>query len=187
MSINKDTQLIWENFESSFDKRAMLDHAVKMYQKHGAGIPEIKETLMAAAMSGGPEKAHNVAQYLNSDEFSQALENRLQDEVDGIPHSLQSMDDEVMGEELDRGDEAGDYLAFLKTIARELVKNDMPEDTAMENVLSHPFEETYGEYIRTRGAAGVYTAAAKHKELAEKIGAYHEVDMNALQNWKHVS
>ena len=92
-----------------------------------------------------------------------------------------------VNEELDRGDEAGDYLAFLKSMAHELVKNDMPEDTAMENVLSHPFEETYGEYIRTRGAAGVYTAAAKHKELAEKMGVYHEVDMNALQNWKYVS
>lgn len=92
-----------------------------------------------------------------------------------------------VSEELDRGDEVGDYLAFLKNMAQELVKNDMPEETAMENVLSHPFEETYGEYIRARGAAGVYTAAVKHKELAEKMGVYHEVDMDALQNWKYVS
>ena len=88
-------------------------------------------------------------------------------------------------EELDRGDEAGDYVAFLRTMAKELVNNDMPEEEAMENVLSHPFEETYGEYLRTRGVAGVYTAAKKHIDLAEKMGAYHEVDMNALNNWKY--
>ena len=70
-------------------------------------------------------------------------------------------------------------------MAKELVGNDMPEDSAMENVLSHPFEETYGEYLRTRGVAGVYIAAKKHIELAEKMDAYHEVDMNALDNWKY--
>lgn len=90
-----------------------------------------------------------------------------------------------MQEELDRGDEAGDYVAFLRNMAKELVNNDMPEEEAMDNVLSHPFEETYGEYLRARGAAGVYTAAKKHIELAEKMGAYHEVDMRALENWKY--
>jgi hypothetical protein len=88
-------------------------------------------------------------------------------------------------EEQDRGDEAGDYIAFLRTMARELVNNDMPEETAMENVLSHPFEETYGEYLRTRGVTGVYAAAAKHVQLADKMNAYHEVDMNDLDNWKY--
>ena len=176
MSINQDTQLIWEKYNNPFDKSAMVDHAVKMHQKHGAGVNEIKETLMAAAMSGGPEQAHHVAQYLSGEEFANELEDRLQ-----------SLDNEVMHEELDRGDEAGDYVAFLKSMARELIRNDMPEDEAMETVLSHPFEETYGEYIRTRGAAGVYTAATKHKELAEKMNTYHEVDMNVLQNWKYVS
>lgn len=176
MSINEDTQLIWESYNTSFDKDSMINHAIQMHQKHGAGINEIKETLMAAAMPLGSEQAHHVAQYLNSDEFDNELEKHLQ-----------SADDEVMREELDRGDEAGDYVAFLRAMARELVRNDMPEDEAMETVLSHPFEETYGEYIRVRGAAGVYTAAQKHKELAEKSGAYHEVDMNALQNWKYVS
>lgn len=88
-------------------------------------------------------------------------------------------------EELDRGDEAGDYVTFLRTMARELVNNDMPEEEAMDNVLSHPFEETYGEYLRTRGVAGVYTAAKKHIELAEKMGAYHEVNMSDLDNWKY--
>jgi len=112
--------------------------------------------------------------------------NKIKSEAELIWENYQGQNTGV-NEELDRGDEAGDYLAFLKGMARELVKNDMPEDTAMENVLSHPFEETYGEYIRTRGVAGVYTAAAKHKELAEKMGVYHEVDMNALQNWKYVS
>jgi hypothetical protein len=176
MSINEDTQLIWESYNNPFDKESMLNHAVKMHQKHGAGVDEIKETLMAAAMAGGPDKAHQIAQYLSSDEFTHELKDRLQ-----------SLDDEMMHEELDRGDEAGDYIAFLRSMARELVKNDMPEDEAMETVLSHPFEETYGEYIRVRGAAGVYTAAQKHKELAEKSGYYHEVDMTALDNWKYVS
>lgn len=91
----------------------------------------------------------------------------------------------MMQEELDRGDEAGDYVSFLKNMARELVNNDMPEDEAFENVLSHPFEETYGEYLRVKGVAGIYTAARTHIQLAEKMGAYHEVDMNALQNWKY--
>lgn len=88
-------------------------------------------------------------------------------------------------EELDRGDEAGDYVAFLRNMARELVNNDMPEDEAFENVLSHPFEETYGEYLRVKRVAGVYTAAKAHISLAEKTGAYHEVDMGALDNWKY--
>jgi hypothetical protein len=91
----------------------------------------------------------------------------------------------MMQEELDRGDEAGDYVSFLKNMAQELVNNDMPEDEAFENVLSHPFEETYGEYLRVKGAAGIYTAATTHIQLAEKMGAYHEVDMNDLQNWKY--
>ena len=90
-----------------------------------------------------------------------------------------------VAEELDRGDEAGDYVAFLRNMAKELVNSDMPEEEAMENVLSHPFEETYGEYLRTRGVAGVYTAAKKHIAMAEKMGAYHEVDMHLLNNWKY--
>ena len=98
---------------------------------------------------------------------------------------LSVMQGRTSGKELDRGDEAGDYVAFLRNMARELVSNDMPEDGAFENVLSHPFEETYGEYLRTRGVAGVYTAAKAHIRLAEQMGAYHEVDMNALQNWKY--
>jgi len=90
-----------------------------------------------------------------------------------------------VSEELDRGDEAGDYVSFLRNMARELVNNDMPEDEAFENVLSHPFEETYGEYLRVKGVAGVYTAAKAHQQLAEQMGAYHEVDMGALDNWKY--
>ena len=78
-----------------------------------------------------------------------------------------------VNEELDRGDEAGDYVSFLRNMARELVNNDMPEDEAFENVLSHPFEETYGEYLRVKGVAGVYTAAKAHQQLAEQMGAYH--------------
>lgn len=92
---------------------------------------------------------------------------------------------EKVDEELDRGDEAGDYVSFLRNMASELINNDMPEEEAFENVLSHPFEETYGEYLRTKGVAGVYTAAKAHLGLAEKTGAYHEVDMNALQNWRY--
>jgi hypothetical protein len=59
-------------------KQQLLDHGMNMYQQHGASFPEIKETLMAAAMGRiGPEKAHPVAMYLQSDEFANSLEAKL--------------------------------------------------------------------------------------------------------------
>ena len=59
-------------------KQQLLDHGMNMYQQHGASFPEIKETLMAAAMGRiEPEKAHPVAMYLQSDEFANSLEAKL--------------------------------------------------------------------------------------------------------------
>lgn len=118
---------------------------------------------------------------MNKDKDSQLIwENYSQP----TEHEIEQTETPVR-EELDRGDEAGDYVSFLRNMASQLVADDMPEEDAMENVLSHPFEETYGEYLRVRGVAGVYTAAKKHIDLAEKMGAYHEVDMNELNNWKY--
>ncbi len=92
-------------------------------------------------------------------------------------------DNDVMEGELDRGDEAGDYVNFLKTIAQQ--SGDGSDVDVMENVLSHPFEETYAEYLRTKNASGIYTAAKAHMKLAEEMGVYHEVDIQALDNWKY--
>ena len=71
---------------------------------------------------------------------------------------------------------ADSYMHYLK---------DLSQHASMEDVLSHPFEETYGDYLRTKGVAGPYKAAIAHKALAEKMGVYHEVDTGALDNWKY--
>lgn len=125
---------------------------------------------------------------MSNDKDTQLIWENYSNKFRDDKHEVDSPDEDgtgMMQEELDRGDEAGDYVSFLKNMARELVNNDMPEDEAFENVLSHPFEETYGEYLRVKGVAGIYTAATTHIQLAEKMGAYHEVDMNTLQNWKY--
>lgn len=66
--------------ENIFNKDALLDHAMNMYQQHGTSIREIQETLMALGMREGPEKAHQLALYLKND-FLHDLEARL-DEYD---------------------------------------------------------------------------------------------------------
>ena len=98
-----------------------------------------------------------------------------------IWESYTTESEEIQKEELDRGDEAGDYINFLKNYAEQSGGG----SEAMENVLSHPFEETYGEYLRTKSTTGVYTAAKAHIQLAERMKVYHEVDLQDLDNWKY--
>ena len=69
--------------ESSFDKDALLDHAMNMYQQHGTSIREIQETLMALGMREGPEKAHRLALYLKND-FINDLEAKLDAYDEGV-------------------------------------------------------------------------------------------------------
>ena len=91
--------------------------------------------------------------------------------------------DDMHQEELDLGSESGDYINFLKQMAQQSQPGS--DGDAMENVLSHPFEETYGEYLRSKNATTVYTAAKAHMKLAEQMGVYHEVDIQDLNNWKY--
>jgi len=60
----------------------------------------------------------------------------------------------------------------------------------MEGVISHPFEETYAEYVNQSGLTDPYRAAQAHMKIAETGDTegykfYHEVDLQALENWKH--
>lgn len=120
---------------------------------------------------------------MSNDKDSQLIwENYFKEKQHGA-HDDDEEDVEKVDEELDHGDEAGDYINFLKTIAQQ--SGDGSDVDAMENVLSHPFEETYAEYLRTKSASGVYTAAKAHMKLAEQMGVYHEVDIQALGNWKY--
>ena len=86
------------------------------------------------------------------------------------------LDAEDLGAAADQRDSEG-YVQFLKSLA--------DQGPGMENVLSHPFEETYGEYLRQKEAVTPYKAAVAHKALAEKMGVYHEVNLDALENWKY--
>jgi len=124
--------------------------------------------------------------YLNESQPGKYNDGDGKDErCDHVP--CDDQDKEKVNEELDRGDESSDYIAFLKIMADELVRNDMPEDEAMENVLSHPFEETYGEYVRSKRATGPWTAAKAHVQLAQQLGVYHEVDLDSLREWQYNS
>lgn len=168
MRKDKDMRLIWENYSNKF---------------RGPGAPGVnlaRGYLLQALELIEDEDVHLCA----DSEALQTTIHACKSAIDALSKNIEEVPG-MMEEELDRGDEAGDYVAFLRNMAGELVNNDMPEDEAFENVLSHPFEETYGEYLRTKGVAGVYTAAKAHLQLAEQQGAYHEVDMNVLQNWKY--
>ena len=87
------------------------------------------------------------------------------------------------------GEGSNDYMSYLKQIAQQ-TGDQHPDATSepqghLENVLSHPFEETYAEYLRSKGVTPPLEAAQLHIKAAEQMGAYHEVDLNALQNWQH--
>jgi hypothetical protein len=191
MSKDKDSQLIWENYSNKFRgpgapgvnlARGYLLQALELIEDqdvHLCADAEALQTTIHACKKAIDALSHD------SHEVQEANHDKEKGKYDDGDDEDEKCDYVPCHEELDRGDEAGDYVAFLRNMARELVNNDMPEDEAFENVLSHPFEETYGEYLRVRGVAGVYTAAKAHIRLAEKTGAYHEVDMGALDNWKY--
>lgn len=90
---------------------------------------------------------------------------------------------------LAEGDDSNDYMSYIKQIAQQ-TGTQHPDATSepqghLENVLSHPFEETYAEYLRSKGVTPPFEAAQLHIKAAEQMGAYHEVDLNELQNWKY--
>ena len=188
MSNDKDSQLIWENYSNKFRgpgapgvnlARGYLLQALEMIEDqdvHLCADSEALQTTIHACQSAIEALSHDSHEV--NEEKKKGKDDDGDDEEERCDHV-------PCNEELDRGDEAGDYVAFLRNMARELVNNDMPEDAAFENVLSHPFEETYGEYLRVKGVAGVYTAAKAQQQLADQMGAYHEVDMGALDNWKY--
>ena len=90
---------------------------------------------------------------------------------------------------LSEGETVNDYMSYLKQIAQQT--GDQHPDAAsganghLENVLSHPFEETYAEYLRSKGVTPPLEAAQMQIKAAEQMGVYHEVDLDALQNWQY--
>lgn len=210
MSKDRDSQLIWENYSNKFRgpgspgvnlAKGYLLQALELIEDQDVHLcadeDALRTTIVACkkAIKALSHDSHEVnekkGKYDDGDDKKERCdyvpcnEKDKKGKYDDGDDEDEKCDYVPCHEELDRGDEAGDYIAFLRNMARELVNNDMPEDEAFENVLSHPFEETYGEYLRVRGVAGVYTAAKAHIRLAEQTGAYHEVDMSALDNWKY--
>ena len=93
---------------------------------------------------------------------------------------MKDRDSQLIYEDYRASLEAKSYGDFLRALVPSTSSE--PEND-LANVVSHPFEETYSEYLRQRKLTGVYEAAQQHIELA--AGAYHEVDLDSLERWKY--
>ena len=85
------------------------------------------------------------------------------------------------------GEATGHYVEWLKKHSTE--KGEWGP-IGMEGVISHPFEETYAEYVNQAGLTDPYRAALAHMKVAETgdnegYKFYHEVDLQSLEKWKY--
>ena len=170
MSNNKDTQLIWESYFQEKNKKPDGD---------GDGVPD-----WADKHHGEDDHEEEKVEEANHDKDGDGDED-AEDYKLAKDEAIKNAKQKQVNEELDGNDQGKDYMNWLLSQRDKMVEAGADPDEAGENLLSHAFEETYVEYLRSKGASEPYPSAEAHLNAAKYLNVYHEVDLNELQNFRH--